>query len=193
MVFQQHIRKTTAILGLFGLLVILPGCPLSPDSDDGGPPVDTRLPERNSIENTIERQSLIWRQKKLREYEEILHDQFVFYVRDDDAAQLPWVENGFWERTIELEIASNMFDANFSGAEQPVDSIEYSYNTLNERPLTDSQGNVIGATVTVDAVVQILVGPDTGWVADTRLEFDVVQDPNEPGLYQIIRQQEFDV
>ena len=42
MVFHRSfLSKLTATLGLFGLLLLLPGCPLSPDEDSGGPKEDT--------------------------------------------------------------------------------------------------------------------------------------------------------
>jgi hypothetical protein len=176
-------------LGLIGLLAVLPGCPLAPDSDNGHEKPTRLTYPRNTPEDTIRRQGQIWEQQRLPEYEEILHDQFEFYVLDLDANDYPWIVDGFWGRTDEIDMAKNMFDDNFSGAEQPVESISFQYDILGQRTTTDGDGNPI-VEITANAVVTVLVGPSDGWISDTRFIFDVIEDPDEPGLYQIKRQQE---
>ena len=188
----QHrlFRKLPTVLGLFGLLLVLPGCPFSPDGGTSNKQ-DTRFTaERNSIEGTIDWVAQAWTQKRLPEYEQVLHTDFEFFIRDDDAEQFPWVPDGSWGRTEELDIARNMFNENFSGEERPVDTIEFNYTITNTRNITDAQGQVIAVEVRCDADVKVLVASDTGWLSDTRFEFTVVEDPDEPGLYQIIEQRE---
>jgi hypothetical protein len=170
-------------MGLAGLVIVGPGCILTPDSGDE--PSDTRIVnERNTVRGTILRQGEIWQKKRLTELEDILHPEFTFYIRDDDASDLPWVIDGFWYRNVELEIAANMFDPEFSGETQPVDTIEYTYRVLSDTPIAG------GSLVTADADARVLVGPDTGWFSDTRFEFEVVPDPDQAGLFQIRLQRE---
>jgi hypothetical protein len=191
-VFQHHlIQRVTAVLGLLGLLIVLPGCPLTPDETGGGGD-DTRLTEtRETPDGTIRRQGQIWAQRRYQEYTEILHDKFEFYIFEGDAIDFPWLEADFWTRTVELEMASNMFDENFSGDEPPVDQIKFDYNILIQRDTFDGDGNPI-VEITADAIAEVLIGPHDGWSSDTRFVFDVVEDPDEPGLWQIKRQQEIE-
>ncbi|NNE44454.1 MAG: hypothetical protein HKN12_09610 [Gemmatimonadetes bacterium] len=176
---------------LAGMIMILPGCPLSPEEDNGGgPDPETRLDDPTTPELALTRLAQVWEQKRFQEYSDLLHDSFRFYIRDDDADAFPWLANDFWGRTEELQFASNMFDSNFSGTNPPVDSIEWMFNILNQRNLTDAQGNVIAVEITTDATIQVLTGPNDGFRSDTRFLFEVVDDPNQPGFFQIQRQQE---
>lgn len=190
MVFHRSFRsKLPAALALFGLLAYLPGCPLSPESDSGGPKEDTRLVERNTIDGTLQRLTQVWEQKLYREYELLLHTEFTFWILDEDAVALPWLPEPFWGRTEELDFASNMFDPNFTGANPPVQSIEWDFNVLNVRPTTDASGAPV-TEVTTDASITVLSGPNDGFRSDTRFVFDIVKDPNNADLFQIKRQQE---
>ena len=192
-VARQHrfVRKWPAALALLGLLVSLSGCPLTPD-DSSGPGDTTRFTaRRNSPEGAIEWVAQAWAQKRLPEYQQVLHDEFEFFIRDDDAGEFPWMTGNSWGRTEELDIAKNMFDENFDGEEaRPVDTIEFEYRIINQRNLLDGNQNVIGVEITCDADVTVLVSADTGWLSNTRFIFEVVPDPDEAGLYQVWKQRE---
>jgi hypothetical protein len=188
-VSRRSQKRIAAALGLVGLVLLLPGCPLSPDTDDKKPPVDTRPIERTSVEGALGRLAQVWVLKDYDGYEQILHTGFRFYIRDDEADEFPWLPNPFWGRTEELVFAENMFDANFTGENPPVQSIEWTFDTLSSRVTTDIDGETV-TEVTTDALITVLTGPSDGWRSDTRFIFDVIEDPDEPGLFQIKRQQE---
>ena len=175
------------------MILVLPGCPLSPDEDDGGGGgPDDRLDEATSPSLALTRLSQIWEQKRYQEYTELLHDQFTFWLRNDDAGSFPWLSEDFWGRTEELAFAANMFDESFSGDNPPVDSIDWDFNILNERNLTDAQGNVIAVEITTDATIQVLTGPNDGFRSDTRFIFELVEDPRNAGLWQVFEQREIE-
>jgi len=182
-------KRIAAALSLIGLLVLLPGCPLSPDKDEGDPPPDSREIIRDSVDGALGRLAQVWVNQDLRGYEDILHTGFRFYIRDDEALDFPWLTTPYWGRTEELDFAANMFDANFSGENPPVQSIEWTFNILNKVATTDIDGEPV-TEVTTDAVITVLTGPADGWSSDTRFIFDVIADPNQEGLFQIKRQQE---
>lgn len=189
---RQHrfLLKWPTILGLIGVLVCVSGCPLTPD-DSGPPDVETRFTaKRNTVLGTIEWVAQAWAQKRIQEYQQVLHDEFEFFIRDDDIDDFPWLPGDSWGRTEELDIAANMFNKDFSGTEQPVDTIEFEYTVLSQDNIYDVNQNVIGVAVTCDADVTVLVAADTGWLSRTRFIFEVVPDPDEPGLYQIWKQRE---
>jgi hypothetical protein len=194
-VARQHrlFRKWPAVPGLLGLLVTFSGCPLTPD-DSGGGPTDVRFTaERTSIEGAIEWVAQAWAQKRYPEYQQILHDEFEFFPRDDDLVDFPWITGTSWGRTEELDIARNMFDANYAGTERPVDTIVFNYTITNQTNVYDANQNVIGVEVRCDADVTVLIAADNGWVSNTRFFFLVVEDPLNPGLYQIKQQREVQV
>jgi hypothetical protein len=182
----RNIRKAPVVLALTGLLFLLPGCPLSPDDDEGNPPTEIRL-DRSSVDETINYVGTVWSNKLYDEYEMVLHDQFEFFPKATDADDFPWMEGDSWARTTELAIAEHMFDPNYSSPEaEAVQTIEMKFSILNK---TQS-----GDTTLVDCTseVLILVGPDDGFASDTRFIFYVLPDPDEPGLYQISRQEEIE-
>jgi hypothetical protein len=182
-------KRIAAAFGLVGLVLLLPGCPLSPDKDEDKRPIDTRPIERTSVEGALGRLAQVWVLKDFPGYEELLHPGFRFYVRDDEADEFPWLPNPFWGRTEELDFATNMFDPNFTGENPPVLSIEWTFEIVTSRVTTDIDGETV-TEVQTDADITVLTGPSDGWRSDTRFMFDVIEDPDQPGLYQIKRQQE---
>jgi hypothetical protein len=107
----------------------------------------------------------------------LLSPDFTFYIRDDDASDLPWVTNGYWSREVEGEIIANMMDPNFNGETLPVDTIEATFNVLN---VASIEG---GHLLSADADIRVLVGPDTGWFSDTK--FECVLRPDARGFLRI--------
>lgn len=180
----RRIRRAPLLLGLASLLLLLPGCPLSPDSDDGPPPTEIRL-DRSTVRETINYVATVWSNKLYDEYEMVLHDEFEFYPKAVDAGDLPWLEGDSWGRTVELAMAEHMFDPNYSNPEaEAVQTIDMDFTVLNETPQGDT------TRVDCTANILVMVGPQDGFLSDTRFVFDVVPDPDEPGLFQIRRQEE---
>jgi hypothetical protein len=183
-------KRIAAALSLVVLLLLLPGCPLSPDKEDKSPPVDTRPIERTSVDGALARLAQVWELKDYPGYEEILHTGFRFYILDEDAIDFPWLPEPFWGRTEELDFAGNMFDAEFSGESPPVLSINWEFKILTDpRQTTDADGETV-LEVQTDATIEVLTGPTDGWRSDTRFVFDLIQDPQDARLFQIKRQQE---
>lgn len=186
---RSSTNRIATALCLVGLLIMLPGCPLSPEKDNGGNQNPDTLIERNTVDGALGRLAQIWEQKLYNDYADLLHDGFRFYVRSDEADQFPWIPNQYWGKTEELDFAQHMFDPDFTGESPPVQSINWDFTILGERQTTDVDGEPV-TEVTTDAVITVLTGPNDGFTSDTRFVFQVIADPQNPGLYQIKQQQE---
>jgi hypothetical protein len=131
--------------------------------------------------------TLVWKHKLFNEYDVVLHDEYEFFPLERDAEDFPWLTEPSWPKTVEVEIARHMFDPNFSGENNPIDSIEMTLTELSRRDL--------GAGRTEVVCIQrgeVLTEENNGWSFDTRLQIEIVPDPDEPGLFQVIRQTEID-
>jgi hypothetical protein len=185
-------QKAPALLGLLALLFVLPGCPLSPDSDDGGgDPGETRLPERNTVDEAIEFYRVVWEQRLYENYQEVLHENFEFYPLILDAEDFPWLGGAeSWGRTIELAIAANMFNPEFEDTvtetgetARRVERITMALTKRSERP---GQSGVVIVTHEVDAYVWF--NSNDASHTNAVFEFEVVQGPG--GKWQILSQRE---
>jgi hypothetical protein len=174
-------QRAAASLAM-SLALIVSACIFSPGQGDDDKIIDARLPERNSIENTIKYVETVWHQKLYTEYEDVLHDQY-----ERDAADFPWIPGSSWPRTEELNMAAHMFDPNFSGQENPIDAIEISLTELSRRDLGNNH-----TEVTCTQQGRVLTAANDGWSFDTRVVLEIVPDPDQAGLYQVIRQTEID-
>jgi hypothetical protein len=188
----QHpaLRKAPAVLGLFAALLLLPGCPLSPDSDSGDEdPPDTRPPERTSPAGAVELFEYVWAQKRHDLYDELLHDEFEYFPQSEDIDDFPWISGTSWPRTEELAIAENMFNPAFVSEEtgETIDTIEMNITVQGDRNLTQPPGAVEYTTV---MLATVLWAENTGATSDVILVFVLVPDPDEPGLWQIFEQRE---
>lgn len=170
------------------LASILPGCIFSP-----GDPVprgcrddDCRIPVPVSIERTIELYAFAWEERRLDLYDPLLHDAFEYFPQQEDIADLPWMQGTSWGRTDELRMAEHMFDPEFlsESTNESVDSIEMELTLADERVTPD------GVEVTVDADIRVLWAASSGAFSNVRFVFLVVPNPNEPGRFQIRRQDE---
>jgi hypothetical protein len=178
--------RALAFCAATSLLLVLPGC-MSDDDDDPGPIEPGPNLQRNSIEKTIEFYELAWRHQLYSEYNDLLHDQYEFFPLERDATDFPWMTGSSWSRTEELNIAAHMFDPNFSGQENPIDTIELDLTELSRRDLGNGH-----TEVTCTQQGRILTAANDGWSFDTRVQIEIMPDPDEPGLFQIIRQTEID-
>jgi hypothetical protein len=162
------------------------GCLFSPDEGGGGPPPPIQL-QRDSPEEVIDYLTLVWRHKLFAEYEAVLHDQYEFFPLERDAEDFPWLPGSSWGRTEELNIAEHMFDENFSGEENPIDVIEIELTILSSRTLGPNHVEIL-----CTQQGRVLTSQNDGWSFDTRILVEIVPDPDEPGLFQIIKQTEVD-
>jgi hypothetical protein len=102
---------------------------------------------------------------------------FRFYIRDDDAGEFPWLPDTWWGYDVESQILRNMTDPEYDGEERPVETIEFEYRIIHELVVED------GRLLTADADITVLVGANTGWLANTRFLFLLVEDAD--GYYRI--------
>lgn len=191
MTFQHPaLRKAPVLAGLFALLLWLPGCPLSPDSDEGGGgPDNTIAPERTTVDGAIALFEFVWAEKRIDLYQELLHNEYEYIPQSEDLIDFPWLQGQPWDRTDELGIATNMFDPSFVSSEtsETIDTIDMDVSTLSSRPLTEPAG---AFEVTTTMLATVLWAADTGATSEVRMIFVLVPDPNDNSLWQIIRQQE---
>ncbi len=180
---KRPLRTAPAVLGLVGMLVVVSGCPFSPDSgkDNDG---DTRIPPRTSVNGAIAQYAYVWTEQRLPEYEALLHDDFEFYPQVQDL--FPWMTEDSWARTEEIGMARNMFDDAFVSQENgnSIDSIDMDIEILSQTDTAD------GTVVLTHATAQVLWAENSGAFSDVRFEFLVVPDPDEAGQYQIKEQRE---
>jgi len=169
------------------LALIVSACIFAPgEGDDDDDDDDDRI-ARDSIENTIKYVETVWHQRLYPEYEDVLHDQYEFFPLERDAEDFPWLVGSSWPRTEELNIAAHMFDRDFSGEENPIDVIEISLTELSRRDLGNDH-----VEVTCTQQGRVLTNANDGWSFDTRVVLEIVPDPDQPGLYQVIKQTEID-
>lgn len=192
----QHFpaRKAVVLLGLVALVTTAPGCLFSPESGGKGPGdcVDCREPTRNTVQGAIDLYGFVWRQKRLDLYEQLLHSEYEYVPQSEDLIDLPWITpDSPWLRTDEIQMAQNMFDPEFvsdlNPEQQAVDTIEMALTPLNEASTQD------GVEVITIADIQVLWAANSGAFSEVRFVFLVVEDPDEPGLFQIKRQEELDI
>lgn len=166
---------------------ILSGCIFSPDPPIKTPPVsDLREPEPTSIEGAIQLYEFVWDNRRLDLYDLLLHDAFEYFPRQDDIADLVWMQGTSWGRTDELLMAAHMFDPEFLSetTNESIDSIEM------ELAMTDERVTPEGVEVTVDADIRVLWAASSGAFSNVRFVFLVVPNPDEPGRFRIRRQDE---
>ena len=187
MVFRSIFSKTQTAVGLIALLLVLPGCPLSPEGDNGGGgDGNDRIPERTSIRGAIDLYAYAWQRKELTLYQQLLHDEFEFVPYSEDGTDFSWIPEDGWGRTVELDIAAHMFDDAFASSEtgETIATIEMTLSIQDERTV---EGEVL---VTTAADILVLSPQSNGHRSDVRFVFTVVGDSDEPGKFQIKRQEE---
>ncbi len=155
-----------------------------PDGDDPDPPPEL---DRRTRAATLEYYEKVWRHMLYADYEKVLHDGYEFFPRSEDADDFPWLPGDSWSRTIELGMAFNMFDENFTGDEPPVDAIELELTVQDERLLDAGEQRY---EITCFQVGRVMWTATDGKSFDTRITLELVPDPDEPDLWQIVRQAE---
>jgi hypothetical protein len=78
-----------------------------------------------------------------------------------------------------------MFDPNFAGDANSVDAIEIDLTEISRREVAP---NHVEVSCTLQG--RVLTSANDGWSFDTRVLIEVVPDPDEPGLFQMIKQTE---
>jgi hypothetical protein len=161
-------------------------CIFSPEDGPYLTPEPTPL-DRSTRDNTLRYYELVWRHKLYTQYEEVLHGAYEFFPRSEDADDFPWLEEDSWPRTVELGMAENMFDPNFEGGEQPVDTIELELEKLNEVLIDAGEQRY---EVTCRQFGSVMFSATDGKSFDTRISLELVPDPQMAGLWQIVKQTE---
>lgn len=181
----NFLRRAPVLFLVLALGLTTAGCLFSPDEGGGGGGPGPINLQRTSVDKTIEYLELVWKHKLFTEYENVLHDQYEFFPLEQDAQDFPWMTGTSWSRTEELNIAGHMFDPNFSGQSNPIDSIEFDLIELSRRDLGNGR-----TEVTCTQQGRVLTAANDGFSFDTRVQIEIVPDPDEPGLFQIIKQTE---
>jgi hypothetical protein len=189
-VFQHRIvRQTPIALGLVALLLFVPGCPLSPDSDEGGGGNENRLPERTTVDSTVDYYAFVWENRLYNEYSDVLHPNYEFYPLDEDAQDFPWLTGDSWGRTEELRMAANLFNPEFEppdGSEaRRVDRITMELTNRVQRNLLQPPGAV---EVTTDVDAFVWFNENDALRTTGRFVFELVQGGD--GNWLILRQYE---
>lgn len=99
---------------------------------------------------------------------DLLDRDFRYCVPPSEIADYPWMSGACWNGRNELRMIGNMSDPDYSGDEPPVQSIDANYLITS---MTQGDGAVI---VGVSATIIVFVSPDSGWLTDTRFEFELV-------------------
>ncbi len=128
--------------------------------------IDTDLTDPAAVIEAYER---AWNEQNYEALEALLDDDFEFCPTNEDAGDFPWMEENCWPRTLELGMAFNMFNDDFTGGEQPVDLIEISL-TVQDTKANDA-GNIEVACVSTG---RIMWNATDGKSFDTRLIFELV-------------------
>lgn len=94
-------------------------------------------------------------------------DAFAFCPKPGDAADLPWLVGGCWDRATEIGIMTNMFDSDYSSPEvQAVQTIDMDVTVLTVTEPGDGT-----AVVDCAATILVMLGPTSGFFANTWLLF----------------------
>ncbi len=111
-----------------------------------------------------------WQEQNYAAYEALLDDAFQFEPLAEDADDFPWLEGDSWEKSVELGMASNMFDDNYTQGNGAVDLIEMDLNPTTP-PLTLDDGTI---RVITTQIGRVMWTASDGASFDTRVEFDLV-------------------
>jgi hypothetical protein len=184
---ERPFVPTGRALALFVLSFALASsaCIFSP-KDGGVTPVDPRL-DRSTRDGTLEFYQSVWKGKLYERYEEVLHDRYEFFPLSEDADDFGWLPGDSWGRTVELGMASNMFDPNFSGQDPPVDSIEFELVKQDEDLLNEAEQRYL---IRCRQFGSVMWTATSGKSFDTVITLELVPDPDQPELWQIVRQDE---
>jgi len=102
----------TRVFALVPLLILLAGCPFSPEKggtkpdDPPPPPPDYKV--RTSISNVLFNLRLSWTEKNITEYTALLHPEFTFIFSPQDVGGPNNIPEE-WGRADELESITNLF------------------------------------------------------------------------------------
>jgi hypothetical protein len=168
------IRLHRVTIVLVGILLAA-GCGEEADSPSGPDPVEGQgIPiQLVDPDQVIASVAMAWEHRDSAAMSALLAPDFRFYIRDDEATEFPWLPQAFWDLATELGFAGNMFDPDFTGANPPVQSIEFQFQVLD-----GSQPQPGTYERKLDAVITVLTGPADGWRADTRFDLVIREQPD---------------
>ena len=183
----SSLRARAACVPLVTLAALSPACIFSPPHRDPvGDPVGIQA---TSVARALELYAYVWTNRDYDRYQQLLHDDFLYYPQSQDLHDMPWILGDSWGRTLELQIARNMFNPDFQPTDPragSIDSIKMDISILGQRD--DPQSG--GVQVLTHATAQVLYDASSGASSDVRFQFLVVPDPHQSGLWQIKEQHE---
>jgi hypothetical protein len=95
---------------------------------------------------------------------------FEFCPKVMDAYDLPWLDGKCWDYETEMTIITHMFDPNYLSPEaEAVQTIDMDLTVLS---ITQPKDGTYHVDCT--ATILVMVGPNEGFLADTRFFFDLV-------------------
>ena len=124
--FERASRPALRALLVLMAVTLVNGCGIfSPDeAGDDGPvvPVDPWIPATTTAQfiTNFER---AWEERDLERYDELLGEDFIFYLASQDINE---IGIGFWDRAEEMDTARQMFGTPDSDPSLTVESIEFS-------------------------------------------------------------------
>ncbi len=95
---------------------------------------------------------------------------FEFYPKAVDTDDLPWMEGDSWDYDTEIDMMTNMFDPNFTSPE--MDPVQWINMDLTVLLITQAKDGTYHVDCT--AMILVMVGPNEGFLSDTRFFFDLV-------------------
>ena len=126
------LRRAPFLFLVLALGLTTAGCLFSPDEGGDGNPQPINL-QRTSIDKTIEYLELVWKHKLYTEYELVLHDQYEFFPREDDAKDFPWLQGSAGPKRKSSTSPRTCSIRTFSGVANPIDAIEIELIELSRR------------------------------------------------------------
>jgi hypothetical protein len=153
--------------GAIATLLVLSACGDSstePNQND----IETNLQDPNAVIESFEKAH---RFRDFGAYSALLDEEFQFVPLERDVDDIPWVVDGAWGRTEELEIMGHMFDPIFSGQENPIDAIECDLTPTTTSTLENENQMLIRCSMQG----LVLTNANDGWSFDTWIEMTLIQ------------------
>lgn len=179
-----------ALLGLAGALV----CGCSSPADHETPP-DLPYPLRSSPDSLMAQLEWAYSNMDLEVYLDCFADSLVFYLKEDDVAEHPELEPGYWRKAVEDTIHAHMFGDGAMSASR----IELTLTTtaIDTVSVPEERGRGVGLEYAEAVDLRVYVGGGWMYWATAPSIFVIREDPDDVGpdgetLYEIWEWREID-
>jgi hypothetical protein len=179
---------------------VLSGCwnPFSSNKDGGGgdPPI---VYDRKSPDNLLNFFAEAYESQDGDQYEESLHDKYLFLFTSDiaDSLELP-PDQPWWGKTQDVQSTKKMFldDGVLSVSMRLQKAIDW-YSCTEIREHEDPPDTISGLCAQLDPDIKVTLDkgedePLTLWVNDSYLNVTATPDPNADDLWVVVRIEEID-